>query len=92
MGRPRAHDEVTRLTLRDAAERLIATGGLEAVSARRVAAEAGTTTRAVYSLFGSMDGLIVDALAQGAYEYLVRTIGRIAGRRRAFGCRRRRDR
>lgn len=37
---------------------------------RAVADEAGTTTRAVYSLFGSKDGLLIDALAQSAYEFL----------------------
>jgi AcrR family transcriptional regulator len=35
-----------------------------------VAERAGTSTRAVYSLFGSKDGLLVDALAQGAFEFL----------------------
>ena len=37
---------------------------------RAVADEAGTTTRAVYSLFGSKDGLLTDALAQSAFEFL----------------------
>jgi AcrR family transcriptional regulator len=40
------------------------------VSVRAVADAVGTTTRAVYSLFGSRDGLVVDALAQRAYELL----------------------
>jgi AcrR family transcriptional regulator len=35
-----------------------------------VAREVGTTTRAVYSLFGSKEGLPVDALAQSAYAFL----------------------
>jgi AcrR family transcriptional regulator len=70
MGRRRTHDEQTRAALRAAAERLVAEGGPAALSVRAVAAEAGTTTRAVYSLFGSMDGLLVDALAQDAYERL----------------------
>ena len=37
---------------------------------RAVAKEADTTTRAVYTLFGSGDGLLVDALAQAAFELL----------------------
>ena len=37
---------------------------------RAVAREVGTTTRAVYSLFGSKEGLLVDALAQSAFEFL----------------------
>lgn len=69
MGRPREHDEQTRSALSAAAERLVAAGGPDALSVRAVANEAGTTTRAVYSLFGSKDGL-VDALAQKAFELL----------------------
>src|SRR5437773_1137531 len=74
MGRPREHDEHTRAALRAAAERLVADGGVAAFSVRAVADEAGTTTRAVYSLFGSKDGLLVDALAQGAFDYLTEGI------------------
>lgn len=70
MGRPREHDERTRAALRTAAERLIAQGGITAFSVRAVAEEVDTTTRAVYSLFGSKDGLLVDALAQSAFDFL----------------------
>jgi AcrR family transcriptional regulator len=69
MGRPREHDEGTRTQLRAAAERLVAEGGPDALSVRAVADEAGTTTRAVYSLFGSKDGLVA-ALAQTTFELL----------------------
>jgi AcrR family transcriptional regulator len=70
VGRRREHDDGTRAALRAAAERLVAEGGPAALSVRAVAAEAGTTTRAVYSLFGSKEGLVVDALAQSAFEFL----------------------
>ena len=70
MGRPREHGEQTRAALRAAAERLVADHGPDALSVRTVAKGAGTSTRAVYSLFGSKDGLVVDALAQGAFEFL----------------------
>jgi AcrR family transcriptional regulator len=73
MGRPREHDEQTRDRLRAAGERLVAEGGPDALSVRAVAAEAGTTTRAVYSLFGSKDGLVA-ALAQIAFELLYHRI------------------
>jgi AcrR family transcriptional regulator len=69
MGRPREHDNATRAALRAAAERIVATDGHDALSVRTVANAAGTTTRAVYSVFGSKDGL-VDALAQTAFEFL----------------------
>src|SRR5437763_6014985 len=71
MGRPREHDERTAAALLAAGERAVEEGGLDALSVRGVAAEAATTTRAVYSLFGSRDGLIV---ALGAHTYdLLRT-------------------
>ncbi len=67
----REHDQLTAAALLAAGERAVAQGGLEALSVRGVAAEAATTTRAVYSLFGSRDGLIA---ALGAHTYdLLRT-------------------
>jgi AcrR family transcriptional regulator len=69
MGRPREHDERTAAALLAAAERAIEDGGSEALSVRGIANEVGTTTRAVYSLFGSKDGLIA-ALGAQAFEFL----------------------
>jgi AcrR family transcriptional regulator len=70
MGRPREHDERTRVALLAAAEQIVADGGPKALSIRAVADAAGTTTRAVYSLFGSKDGLLVEALARDAFSFL----------------------
>jgi AcrR family transcriptional regulator len=70
MGRPREHDDETREALRAAAEQLFDAQGASGVTVRAVAAAVGTTTRAVYSLFGSRDGLLVDAMAQRTYELL----------------------
>lgn len=58
MGRPREHGERTREALLAAAAELVHAEGPAAVSVRRVAEAAGTTTRAVYSLFGDKDGLL----------------------------------
>jgi AcrR family transcriptional regulator len=69
VGRPREHDERTAAALLAAGERAITDGGLEALSVRGVATEAATTTRAVYSLFGSREGLIA-ALGAHAYDVL----------------------
>lgn len=77
MGRPREHDEHTRAALLEAAEQIVADGGPTALSVRAVAEAAGTTTRAVYSLFGSKDGLLVQALARDAFEFLHMEIGRL---------------
>jgi AcrR family transcriptional regulator len=69
VGRPREHDATTRERLLAAAARLSADEGWEAVSVRRVAEQAGTTTRAVYSLFGSKQGL-EEALHRSMFERL----------------------
>lgn len=76
MGRPREHDETTRESLRAHAERIVGEHGLAALSVRAVADAAHTTTRAVYSTFGSKDGLI-DALAQTAFEFLYTEIEKL---------------
>src|SRR6266511_3467465 len=73
MGRRREHDENTAAALLDAAERAIAEDGVDALSLREVARDAGTTTRAIYSLFGSKDGLL-GRLAVRAFTLLQREI------------------
>jgi AcrR family transcriptional regulator len=77
LGRPREHDEETRAALLAAAEQIVAERGASALSVRAVADAAGTTTRAVYSLFGSKDGLLVQALARDAFEFLYTEIGKL---------------
>jgi AcrR family transcriptional regulator len=57
MGRPKEHDEATRERLLDAAERLSANHGWDSLTVRGIADEAGTSTRAVYALFQSKQGL-----------------------------------
>ena len=69
MGRPREHDERTAAALLAAAERTVETHGLDALSVRGVASDVGTSTRAVYSVFGSKDGLIA-ALGAHAFDLL----------------------
>jgi AcrR family transcriptional regulator len=69
MGRPREHDEVTRERLLQAAEQLSAAQGFEALTVRGVAEVAGTSTRAVYALFGSKEGL-EQALHQAMFTRL----------------------
>jgi AcrR family transcriptional regulator len=69
MGRPREHDGETAAALVDAAERVVQAEGLEALTVRRAAREVGTTTRAVYSLFGSKEGLVV-ALGARSFDLL----------------------
>jgi AcrR family transcriptional regulator len=69
MGRRRRHDARTASALLDAAERILHDGGVEALSVRSVAARISTSTRAVYSVFGSKEQLLV-ALGVRAFERL----------------------
>lgn len=73
VGRPRIHGEATREQLLQAAEALVALGGSEALSVRTVAEAVGTSTRAVYSLFGGKEGLW-RALYREAFLALIRQI------------------
>ncbi|HVN51816.1 MAG TPA: TetR/AcrR family transcriptional regulator [Acidimicrobiales bacterium] len=58
-----------RETLLGAAGRLIATEGIAALTVRRIAAEAGSSTMGVYSRFGGKEG-VVDALLYEGFEAL----------------------
>jgi AcrR family transcriptional regulator len=69
MGRPQEHDEATAAALLAAAERLLQERGAAALSLREVTSRAGTSTRAVYSLFGSKEALL-GALGARAMELL----------------------
>lgn len=62
---PRQPDPAVRARLLDAATRRLADGGPEAVSARRVASDAATSTMAVYTHFGSMDDLLAEVWREG---------------------------
>ncbi len=65
MARPKVHDDVLRHTLLDRAAARVFDKGPDALSLRRLAADANTSTTAVYSLFGNKAGLL-DSLYQEA--------------------------
>jgi AcrR family transcriptional regulator len=65
MGRPRLHDARTASALLDEAERIVEADGLGALTVRRVATAAGTTTRAVYTVYGSKEALVIALGARG---------------------------
>ena len=62
---PKLHDATLRTALLVQTSRLVAEHGLEAVSVRAAAAAAGTSTSAVYALFGSRE-VLLSAVAQEA--------------------------
>ena len=69
VGRRRQHDARTASALLAAAEQIVQESGVGALSVRTVAAHVGTSTRAVYSLFGSKERFLV-ALGVRAFQLL----------------------
>lgn len=62
---PRRQNPDSRATLIDAAARLVAEGGPHSLSARLLAKEAGTSTMAVYTYFGSMSAIVREIVHDG---------------------------
>src|SRR5690348_8423432 len=62
---PRKVDPAARATLIEIAARLLAQEGPKTLSTRRIAAEAGSSTMAVYTHFGGMDGLVREIVHEG---------------------------
>ncbi|MEV0404558.1 TetR-like C-terminal domain-containing protein [Actinoallomurus sp. NPDC050550] len=58
MGRPRTNDDTVKDRLVEAATEMFATRPRESITVRALAAAAGASTAALYSLFGGKDGLI----------------------------------
>ena len=65
------------MTLIDIAARLLAEEGPRALSTRRIAAEADTSTMAVYTHFGSMSGLVREIVYEG-FARLENHFGRVS--------------
>lgn len=61
----RRHDPTNRVTLLNAAARLIAMGGPRSLSAQRLAAATGMSTMAVYTHFGSVNGIVREVTRDG---------------------------
>ena len=76
MGRTRVHDEATGAALLEAAEKIVETEGLQALTVRRVAEKTGTTTRAVYTSLGSKQALL-RGLGVRAFDLLGATVDRL---------------
>jgi AcrR family transcriptional regulator len=63
--RPKIHDDSVRTELIEAAARLLAAEGPQALSTRRIAREVGTSTTAIYSLLGSKEQVIRAVYLEG---------------------------
>lgn len=74
MPRPKTHDEALRGRLLTCAAELISTDGVDALSLRKLAADANTSTTAVYSLFGGKPGLISTVYLE-AFEGFAKQLG-----------------
>jgi AcrR family transcriptional regulator len=69
VGRPKVHDEALRGRLLERAAALVFDGGVDALNLRRLAADAGTSTTAVYSLFGNKAGLFDSLYLEAAKRF-----------------------
>ena len=69
MGRVKQYDDKLRRRLVDEAGRLLTAEGIGAVTLRRVASLADTSTTAVYSLFGDKDGSHATASEVSVTQY-----------------------
>lgn len=69
MPRPQLYDEALRAELIKHAAAAVADGGVHHLSLRAVATAAGTSTNAVYTMFGGKDGLVEAAVAAAADSF-----------------------
>lgn len=69
MPRPKLYDDDLRARLIATAADHIAAGGPGGLSLRRVADEAGTSTNAVYAVFGGKDGLVMAVAAEAQASF-----------------------
>jgi AcrR family transcriptional regulator len=74
---PRRRDPKHRAGLVEIGARLLAQEGPQALSTRRLAAEAGTSTMAVYTYFGGMSELVRSMVHEG-YARLNKYLGSVA--------------
>jgi AcrR family transcriptional regulator len=71
--RPKVHDDVLRAKLRTRAGELLSEHGVTGLSLRTLAADVGTSTTAVYALFGGKPGL-VKTVVDDAFRRLRHTL------------------
>lgn len=69
MPRPKTHDEALRVRLLARAGELLSGEGPDALSLRRLAADVGTSTTAVYSLFGGKPALVRELYVDAFHRF-----------------------
>jgi AcrR family transcriptional regulator len=70
--RPKVHDAALRTRLLECADATLSTGGLAALSLRTLAADVGTSTTAIYALFGGKPGLLQALHAEAIRRFAAR--------------------
>lgn len=76
MNRPRLHHDALGTRLLEIASQVISTSGAAALTVRDVAHRAGTSTSAVYALFGSRDALVA-AVGDEAFRRFAAHLGAV---------------
>ena len=70
VGRPRMYDEALRERLIEEARSMLSTDGYHGVSLRVLTRNVGTSTNAVYTLFGSKEALMAEGIVRDLEEKL----------------------
>jgi AcrR family transcriptional regulator len=76
MARPKIHDERLRARLLARASEIVSNEGFDGLGLRALAADCGTSTTAVYSLFGGKNGLLT-ALFDAAFRRLAEQLAAV---------------
>ncbi|WP_028936583.1 TetR/AcrR family transcriptional regulator [Pseudonocardia spinosispora] len=76
MPRPKLHDDALRVRLLEQAVRTLSKEGPDGLSLRKLAAQVGTSTTAVYSLFGGKPGLL-NAVFDEAFDRFAQRLGTV---------------
>ncbi len=74
-----AHDDTLRVSLLDAAGDLLHAEGPQGLSTRKLAERVGTSTQAIYTLFGGKEG-IVRAMYREGFDRLAKTLAAVGDR------------
>jgi AcrR family transcriptional regulator len=78
VARPKLHDDALRVRLLEQAVRTLSEDGVEGLRLRKLAADVGTSTTAVYALFGGKPGLL-QALFDEGFARFGRTLAQVRG-------------
>lgn len=79
MVRPKTYTEDLRTALIDGAAEIVAARGLDGLSLRTLAADHGTSTNAIYAMFGGKSGLVATVMQKAARGFAAAQAAAVRG-------------